>query len=167
MNDLLERLEGMGQTCGFLALALSAALLAATFGLAWASTDGFTTYEALLSNPEPDAIEGTLNAYWRYRAFAFGAAFTLVMALGPLFVGLQLVTQTNYPSAAETFPPLPVPEIEAALRNRTEAQSVCTRCHVMVPTAFSTGSCPVCASSVESHDDRDDEDIGIVVAAMS
>jgi hypothetical protein len=82
-------------------------------------------------------------------------------------VGVRLLTRTHYPSAAEIFPPMSVEEFIATVQERCGEISVCTHCRVQVPTEFSTGSCPVCGSSVEYFEVRDEEDAKMVIAAVS
>ena len=82
-------------------------------------------------------------------------------------VGLRLLTQRVYPPASEVFPPMSPDDIARVLRESDEVQCVCVRCRVMVPAAFSTGSCPVCASAVEYHEVDNEEDAKLVLAAMS
>ena len=43
----------------------------------------------------------------------------------------------------------------------------CTRCRVVIEAVYSTGSCPVCASSVQYYEIDSDEDAEMVVLAMA
>ncbi len=162
MNELLEPLERMGPRGGLIMVGLAAvALLVA--GLVFAmSMDALGL--GLVSDAAGRSPE---QARWLQGGLRFAASMAFVVSLPLAFVGVRLLTQRQYPSASEVFPPLSVNEITEALAAREGDQCVCTRCRVMVPADFSTGSCPVCASSVEYHEVCTDEDARMVLAALS
>ena len=60
-----------------------------------------------------------------------------------------------------------VAEFVEFVQSRHGEICVCTHCRVQVPTEFSTGSCPVCGSSVEYHEVRNEEDAKMVISAVS
>ncbi|MBX2799386.1 MAG: hypothetical protein KTR31_17050 [Myxococcales bacterium] len=164
MNELLERLEAMGRPGGLLALGVAFLAAAAGAGLFWLTLD-----PALGVEEAQRIAEGGsgMSTRWRTRGLRFSALLTFAMALPSAFLGVRLLTQRHYPRADEVFPPMDVGAIADALSQRTEDLCVCTRCRVMVPAAFSTGACPVCASAVEYHEVQSDEDAQMVLAAMS
>lgn len=152
MTELIEWLEARGRRGGALALlgCLAAAAVAGLIlGWSWLGVD-------------PEATSRWLLGGARFVAVLLGGA---AMTLGVL--GARLLTQKEYPSPAEVFPPLPVAELVVALQSRSEDVCVCLRCRVVLPSTFSTGACPVCASSVEYHEISDDEDVRIVIAALT
>lgn len=145
MNALIERLEAMGRQGGAVALGLAGVLVAVGGVLVWASV----------------GAEG----WWLY-GYRFPAAILGAFALALVFVGVRLLTQRHYPSAAEVFPPLAKADFTAAVRERPHAVCACARCRVVLDAAFSTGSCPVCASSVDYYEVNTDEDAEMVILAL-
>jgi RNA polymerase subunit RPABC4/transcription elongation factor Spt4 len=148
MNELIDRLQHMGRKGGFIAL-----------GIAVVSLPG----SALLAYLSLFVIEGR----WFPGILGFAAAMLLVGTMTFGMLGLRLLTQTHYPSAAEIFPPLSKAEFEDAVRNREHTVCACTRCHVVLDAAYSTGACPVCASSVDYYEVDSDEDADMVILALS
>lgn len=153
MNDLLEHLERWGRRGGTVAVVLCLVAVLVAAGLVWIS-----------AQPLPDGVE---RGRWGIAGLRFGAALLCAVALPSGLVGVRLLTQQHYPPAHEVFPPQTVEAITEQLAQRHEPLCVCSRCRVVVPAAFSTGSCPVCASSVEYHEVHSDEDASMVLAAMS
>lgn len=152
MNDLLERLEGWGRPGGSVAVGLCLVALGIAAALVWTSLA-----------PLPG---GGGRGQWSVAGLRFGAALLCALALPSGIVGVRLLTQQHYPPAHEVFPPQSVESIAHQLAERSEPLCVCSRCRVIVPAAFSTGSCPVCSSSVEYHEVDSDEDASMVLAAM-
>jgi hypothetical protein len=74
---------------------------------------------------------------------------------------------SRYPSASETFPPLHEDAFQDAVRVRERPICACVRCRVVVPSSFSTGACPVCASSVDYYDVGSDADAEMALAALA
>jgi len=146
MNALIERLEAMGRTGGAAALGLSGALVAVAGTLAWLSV----------------GAEG----WWLY-GYRFPAAILAAFAMAITFVGVRLLTQRHYPSAAEVFPPLSPDRFAVAVRERDEPVCACARCRVVLSAAFSTGACPVCTSSVDYYEVDSDDDAEMVILAAS
>ncbi len=151
MNDLLERLEAMGRTGGAIAVAIAVVAFALATGL------------LVLSFSDADGEQ----ARWTRGGVRFAAFLLFALALPTAFVGVRLLTQTHYPPATDVFPPMTVDQIVKALAERQGDVCVCSRCRVIVPAEFSTGSCPVCASSVEYHEVHTDEDAKMVIATIS
>jgi len=147
MTDWWQNLEGRGRAGGWMGLVLSLILI----GLAM----------ALVVYP---VVAGW--GRWAGAGPQFIGAMLLVLGLPALFYSARLLVAPVYPSAASVFPPLSPDEIEAAVRDRDGDICVCTRCRVVVPADFSTGSCPVCASSIEYQDVRSDDDAALVIAAL-
>lgn len=146
MNDLIERIEAMGRQGGMLSLAVAAVSIVAGSVLAYLALYG---------------VEGL----WFPGILGFGAALLIAGAMVFGLLGLRLLTQRHYPSAAEVFPPLPPEAFKRAVRERDEALCACTRCRVVIVATFSTGSCPVCTSSVDYYEVDSDEDAEMVVLA--
>jgi len=151
VNDLIERLEAMGRTGGVIALSAGVAVLLAAVALLVVS---------LISG------EGE-QGRWTMGGVRFAAFLLVAVALPVLFVGARLLTQTHYPHASEVFPSLSIEELVRTLAEREGDVCVCSRCRLVVPAEFSTGSCPVCASSVEYHEVHTDEDAKMVIATIS
>jgi len=147
MTDWWESFEGQGRLGGWVGLVVSLGLLIGAGGLI-----GY-----------PIAADW---GRWQGAGPQFLGAMLLVIGLPALFFSARLLTAPVYPSATSVFPPLPADEIVAAVEGRTEDICVCTRCRVVVPADFSTGSCPVCASSIDYQDVRSDEDAALVIAAL-
>jgi hypothetical protein len=145
MDALLTRLEAMGRSGGWVALGLAAASVPVVVGLGWAASEA----------------DG-----WSAFGLGFPAALLAAAAMVLAFVGTRLLTQRHYPSAAEVFPPLPREAFATAVQERDEPVCACTRCRVVLSAAFSTGSCPVCASSVDYYEVTSDEDAEMVVMAL-
>lgn len=145
VNGLLDRLERMGRQGGVVAVALALALVPVAAGLGWLSVDadGWASFGLGL----PAALAGVM-----------------VMVLG--FWGVRLLTMRHYPSASEVFPPLDREAFTEAVRQRDEPVCACTRCRVVLVAAFSTGACPVCASSVDYYEISSEEDAEMVVMAL-
>jgi len=145
VEGLLDRLERMGRKGGWVALGLALALLPVVLGLGWLSA----------------AAEG-----WSSFGLGFPGALLGAVVLVLTFFGVRLLTQRHYPSAAEVFPPLEREAFARAVRDRDEPVCACTRCRVVLVAAFSTGSCPVCASSVDYYEVDSAEDADMVVMAL-
>jgi hypothetical protein len=148
MNELIDRLQGMGRQGGFVALGIAGACLPTSLALTWL---GLSVFEGR----------------WLPGIAGFGAAMLLVGTMVFGLLGLRLLTQRHYPSAAEIFPPLPPAEFEAALREREGPVCACARCKVVLDATFSTGACPVCTSSVDYYEVDSDEDADMVLLASS
>ncbi|MEM6925292.1 MAG: hypothetical protein AAF602_00070 [Myxococcota bacterium] len=147
MTEWWQNLEAQGRVGGWIGLVVSLALLGGAVALAiYPSTAGW--------------------GLWASAGPRFLAAMLLVFALPGLFASARLLTAPVYPSASSVFPSLPRAEFERAVRDREEPICACSRCRVIVPAAFSTGSCPVCASSIDYQDVRNDEDADLVIAAI-
>jgi len=146
MNGLIERLEAMGRTGGGVALGLAGGLVLVAVVLAVASI----------------GAEG-----WWLFGYRFPAAVLGAFALALSFVGVRLLTQRHYPSAAEVFPPLAPEAFALAVRQRDEPVCACSKCRVVLVAAFSTGACPVCASSVDYYEVSSDDDAEMVILASS
>ena len=146
MNDLIERLEAMGRRGGLIALglALGSVLLAA----------------ALV------AVSFAISGRWTLGAFRFAAVLVTAGGFVLGMIGLRLLTQRHYPSAAEVFPPLSPTGFRDAVFRRDEPVCACTRCRVVIASAFSTGACPVCSSSVDYYEVDSDDDAEMVVLAI-
>ena len=157
MNDLLEQLESWGKPGGY--ALLSVAGMALLLGVVLFLVD--VPLESMTALSAEESGEWVVN----FRRLAVVAL--IAFALPTAMTGVRLLTQRRYPPADEVFPPMAREDLERALRERTEVQCVCARCRVMIPAAFSTGSCPVCASSVEYHEVSTDEDAELVIAALN
>ncbi len=151
MTDLLEKLEVMGRRGGAIAAFLGVVVLGVAIGLGvWTA----------VADPGQFGRWGTGSI--RFLALLLGAV-AVVYAM----VGVRLLTRNEYPAPDELFPALPLPEFVDVVRNHGGGICVCTRCRVQVPPTFSTGSCPVCASTVDYFEVRSDEDAQMVVSAVS
>lgn len=165
MDDLLERLEAMGTTGGLISIGLAVLLTFAGVGLLVLAYGGPSDITLLYALETTEGTAGEMHVSPRFIAIGGLVAFVFAMPLG--IVGARSLMAPKYPSASEVFPSMEIAEIQSALAKATETQCVCASCRVMVPAAFSTGSCPVCASSLEYHEVRSEEDARIVIAAMS
>lgn len=145
VNVLLDRLEHMGRQGGMIALGAAAVLVPLSAALGWfaVEADGWSSFGLGL----PGALAGVM-----------------AMVLG--FWGVRLLTQRHYPSASEVFPPMEREAFTTAVRTAEEPVCACTRCRVVLDAAFSTGACPVCASSVDYYEVTSDEDAEMVVMAL-
>ena len=148
MNDLLDHLEGMGRKGGLIALAIAAVCAPSAAALVWV---GRSLVEGVW-------LPGLL---YFFALMLVGATMTLGL------LGIRLLTQRHYPSAAEIFPPLPKAEFEDAVRNREHPVCACTRCFIVLEATYSTGACPVCTSSVDYYEVDCDEDADMVILASS
>jgi len=146
MNELIDHLQGMGRRGGFVALSIAAGCLPASLVLAWLGL-------------------AVMDGRWLPGLVGFAAALLAVGTMVFGLLGLKLLTQRHYPSAAEIFPPLPPAEFETAVRQREGTVCACTRCRIVIDATFSTGSCPVCTSSVDYYEIDSDEDAEMVILA--
>lgn len=146
MNDLIDRLQAMGRRGGWVALGIATGCLPAGAILTWVALY-------------------VLDGQWLPAGVGFGASLLLVGGMVFGLVGIRLLTQRHYPSAAELFPPLAPRDFEAALRGRPSPVCACAKCRVVLDAAFSTGACPVCASSVDYYEVANDEDADMVILA--
>lgn len=166
MDGLFERLEAMGPTGGVISVGLALALTAAGIGVlavaAMGPSDATVVYRFV-----EEATGQPGQVHMSSELLLISGLMMVVFAIAPAMIGARAMRGSAYPSAAEVFPPMAVTDIEAALAKADEPLCVCTNCRVMVPAAFSTGGCPVCASSVEYHEVHSEEDARMVIAAMS
>ena len=166
MDGLFERLEAMGTVGGLVAIGLALLVAAGGVGLlalaAMGPTDATVVYNFV---EETTGEAGQIHV--SSELLLISGMMMIVFAIAPAMIGARAMGGSAYPSASEVFPSMSVPDIEAALAKTAEPLCVCTKCRVMVPAAYSTGSCPVCASSVEYHEVQSDEDARMVIAAMS
>ncbi len=146
MNELIDHLQEMGRRGGFVALGIAVACFPASLLLAWLGL-------------------AVIDGRWLPGLVGFGAAMLLVGTMVFGVLGLKLLTQRHYPSAAETFPPLPPAEFETAVRQREGTICACARCRIVIDATFSTGACPVCTSSVDYYEIDSDEDAEMVILA--
>ncbi len=147
MTDWWQRLEERGRVGGWIGVLASVALIGVAVALwVYPMTAGWGRWMAV--GPR------------------FVAAMVLAVGLPGLFGSLRLLLAPIYPSASSVFPSLSEEELVEAIRNRHEDICVCTRCRVIVPADFSTGSCPVCASAVDYQDVCSDEDADLAIAAL-
>lgn len=107
---------------------------------------------------EPSPWSGAV-AVWLALLVAFGVGVATMLVV-------RRLQPERYPDPRTVFPPLSVEDMEQTLLERTDDLAVCTNCRVAVPQRVSTGSCPVCASSVAYVDVRDDDDVALVMAAI-
>ncbi|MEN0064175.1 MAG: hypothetical protein AAGA48_18640 [Myxococcota bacterium] len=147
MTDWWQQLEGQGRAGGWLGLLASLTMIGG----------------ALAIGIYPMYVEW---GRWESAGFQFIAGLLFVMGLPALFYSARLLTAPVYPSASSVFPSLSTEELTAVIHDRTDDICVCTRCRIVVPALYSTGSCPVCSSSIDYQDVRDDEDVKLVLAAL-
>lgn len=164
MDDLLQRLEGMGTTGGLISLGAALILVALGIALMLLAAAGPSESTLMYAFEQDGGQSGEVHVPSPFLAISGLIAF--VFALAPAVIGVRAMAGSRYPSASEVFPSMDVAAIEHALATAEETQCVCTSCRVMVPAAFSTGSCPVCASSLEYHEVESEEDARLVIAAM-
>ncbi|MCB9761201.1 MAG: hypothetical protein H6739_15275 [Alphaproteobacteria bacterium] len=100
-------------------------------------------------------------------ALTTGGFFVVMAAASVLFIGLGgllAVFGTGESGGRFVMPePKPLsPELEQALRERPKPFYVCTRCrHIQ-----SVYNCELCLRSVDCVEVRDDDDLGLAIAAM-
>lgn len=147
MTEWWQDLESRGRAGGWIGLVLSIALLGGALTL--------VAYPMALG-----------WGRWQSAGLQFLGAMLIVAGLPGLFFSARLLTAPVYPSASSVFPPLPHDEMVRALTDREGPICACSNCRILVPVAFSTGSCPVCASSIDYHEIRTDEDADLVISAL-
>lgn len=149
MFNLIDRLESLGPKRAP-AVLLGAVLLAALSGYC-----GYRVW--LLGNTD----YGWAVLMWGFCAWALGS---LTMVFG--MVGARLLRGNAFPSVEETFPSLTAEDFRAALYAEPRPICACSLCLIHLPSAFSTGGCPRCTSSVNWYTVESDEDAEMVISSM-
>ena len=146
MFGLFERIEAMGPRGGWLGVGVAAALLLVAALAVWGSF--------------------VVDGRWWVAIYRLTAGVLGTVAMAVAMVGVRQLTQRHYPPPEEVFPPLAPEAFRAAVTVRAAPIFACTRCRVIIEATWDTGSCPVCASSVDYYSVTSDDDAAMVLLAM-
>lgn len=149
MFNLIDRLESLGSKRAPAVLVGAVLLLAVT---------AYCVHRVWL-------LGGTGYAWavlmWGFFGWASGS---LAMVFG--MVGTRMMRGNTFPSVEETFPSMAPEDFKAAMYAEPRPISACSLCRIHLPSAFSTGGCPRCTSSVNWYTIESDEDAELVISSM-